>query len=353
MPKIREAVAIAIGVQQGFGQVNDFVRDATELGFAEDIGPPVVALGLFINDESLSLDFDRIEQEEPDYTGTFSKSPGTFQRVDVPLSFATNMQGGGTTTPAGTGDYDLHPAMEAQLSGLGLGTKVSGSAATVYGFPLKSYLTIKIWRGKADGTNQAEYWLLKDCTIESLAVALVPGEKSLGTWTYGVGSVEDHGLETFPSVIDYGTQSSMDPPILRGATAQIGSVLRGFLDGTLTIANDVSEYGDSNADTGIVDEADGRNVTWSGNFYVDDSDPDQDYTNLIQQGSPTEDLFFALGDTIGATLGYAQRLEFTMRNVNFTQVSYTRDAGRVVWNLAGYATHEGTPGDNEFILAGS
>lgn len=341
MAKITEQVAIAVGVQSGVEAINATVRDATEIGETES---GAQAIGIFIDDESLAFDFDRVEEEVSDYTGTFSKNAGTFQRVDVPLAFATAIQGGGDPTPETSGQWDLHIAFETLLRGLGLYSKTQGVGSTTYEPSEAEYLTIKIWRGTVA-------WVLQDCKVESLAIPLDSGSKSLGTWTFQVGSVQGQTEPGFPTLNGYGTQASLSAPILRGAACSIGGSSRSFIDGSVTISQEIAEYGDCNATTGITKESDGRQITFAGSVYADTGDPDQFYDDLVDTATPTGDMIFTLGDTVGDASNPAQAVAFTLRNMRWTQNSYDRQAGRVVWALNGYATHDGS-GDDEFVLSG-
>lgn len=344
MAKITEQVAIAVGVQAAEGTAHPATATATELDIAE---AGSAAIGLYIQDDSLSLDFDRVESENADVSGTFSKTAGGFERIDVPLAFDTNMQGGGDPTPESSGEWNVHAAIDVLLQGLGIYNPTESVGNTAY-IPENDleFLTIKIWRGTVA-------WVFKDCKVESLAVPLTPGSAAQGTWTVLVGSIDSKAVTTFPALTGsgYGTQASMAAPVLRSAACAIGGVTRGFLDGTVTITNDFAEYGDCNAATGIVNERDGRTIGFAGSVYVDSTDVDQDYEALIAEVAPTGDMLFTLGDTLGDASNPAQALKFDLKNVQWTQNSYVREAGRIVWALDGYATNDGA-GDDEFILSG-
>ncbi|GAH14074.1 unnamed protein product, partial [marine sediment metagenome] len=98
-------------------------------------------------------------------------------------------------------------------------------------------------------------------------------------------------------------------------------------------------------------EHEGRAVNFTGSVYVDSTDADQDYDALASEVPPTGELTFDLGDTLGDASNPAQALRFACQNMQFTQNTYDRQAGRVVWALTGYATNAGA-GDDEFTLSG-
>jgi hypothetical protein len=302
------------------------------------------APGILIRDESLTLDFDRLEDLGEEVTGTFTKTPGTFRSEDVgTFTFDISVRGSGQTltTPV-AGEYDLPGPIELLYEAAGLIKGTPTSSKTPYEIGDPTFNTIKVWR------RDVSYTML-DCRVASIAYALSPQGVVIATVAVSAGSVTKNASDTFPTVFDYNLQESTAPPTLKGAAAQIGSVVRGFLSGTLTVDNAFEKFPDSNAATGMATERDSRTFSWSGEWYVDTTDPDQDYTNLVRESDPTEDLFFRLGTHQSSTGEVANAIEFNMKNVNWTKVSVAHQAGRVVYNLEGYATGA-SPGDDEFWL---
>ena len=76
MAKLKEGIAIVVGKQTAEGTILASVRDATIVANIDD-GSALSAgeaLGISIRDESLALDFDRIEDLSPDQSGTFTRT---------------------------------------------------------------------------------------------------------------------------------------------------------------------------------------------------------------------------------------------------------------------------------------
>lgn len=346
MAKLTEQIAIVLGAQVALGTVNADVQAATIVANTDD-GAALSAgeaLGLLYQVDSLTLDFARLESDPEVFTGTLSKTPGDFLRSSVDsFQFDIPVKGGGKTvdgTPS-AGDYNLPEAIETLLSGIGLVRGTPTTADTPYVIDDLVYLTFKVWRGD-------QSWTLVDCIVESIEYNLTPGEVVTATVSVRVGSIIFDSTDTFPVSIDYGFQESLPSPVLKLAGAAIGAVTRGFLDGTLAITLDAEEFPDSNAAEGIVNEQSGRTVTWSGNFYVDSTDPDQDWANLIAN-PPTQDLSFLLGVHVVGPAQQVNALSFLMNAVDFTVVGFTRQANRIVYQLEGYATAAGA-GNDEFVL---
>ena len=347
MAKVTDQIAIVLGIQSGEGTVNTDVQAATIVANTDD-GSPLSAneaLGVLIRKESLKLDFERVEEPGEDFSGTYSKAVGSFLRSSVAeFSFDLTVKGGGLAldgTPS-AGDYNLPEAVEALFSSFGLvrGTPTTGDTPYAFDSTTSDFLTFKVWRGAISYTFQ-------DCKVSSMEYKFTPGEVAVVTVTVACGAVSLDSSDTFPTSIDYGVQEDTTAPVLKGAAASIGSVTRGFLEGTLTLEPAIDEFPDSNATEGVSQEQTARTISWSGNFYVDSTDLDQDYQNLIRTGS-FEDFQFTLG--VHVVTGVANALQFTMRNVNFTKVGVVEQAGRIVYALEGYATHDGA-GDDEFLLS--
>lgn len=346
MAKVTDQIAIVVGAQVAEGTVNADVQAATIVANDDD-GAGLSAneaLGILIRDESLALDFERIEEPGEDFTGTFSKSVGSFLRSSVSeFSFDVTVKGGGLAldgTPS-AGDYNLPDAFVALFSSFGLTQGTPGTGDTPYAFSgTAPFLTFKVWRGAISYT-------LQDCKVSKVEYKFTPGEVAVATFTVACGSIILDSSDTFPTSVDYGVQEDTVAPVLKAAAASIGAVTRGYLEGTLTLEPAIDEFPDSNAPEGIVNEQTGRTVSWAGNFYVDSSDTDQDYQNLIRTGS-FEDFQFTLG--VHVVTGVANALQFTMRNMNFTKVGVVEQAGRIVYALEGYATADGA-GNDEFLLS--
>lgn len=338
MTKITEQIAIVVGTQTAEGTVNANVRDATEVGVHENA---TTAVGVLTRDDSLTLDFERLEELGEDITGSLTKTAGTRLRESVTFSFDVTMKGPGTASPSAAGDFTLASGIENVFSGAGLNRGSETSTRTPYNLGSVSFLTFKVWRGLAQS------FTLVDCKT-SLSFGLEVGGSIPVTVEVVVGSVVENSSDTFPTTIDYGTQQSLAAPLLKVAGAQIGSVVRGQLDGTLDLENTFVEAPDSNAATGFVQEISERTVNYAGTFYGDDVDEDQDWQNLVQTSTPTDDIGFTLG-VPGSDP--ANSIHFNLSNMNFTKVAVSQDEhNKVAWNLEGYATASGTTQNSEFTL---
>jgi hypothetical protein len=344
--KLTEQVAIVLGVQVGLGTILASVQTATIVANTDDgaVLSANEALGILFRSDSLTLDFARLEDDPETFPGTFSKVPGSFLRSQVEaFSFDVTVKGGGKTvdgTPS-AGDYNLPEAIEAVLKGFGLNRGTPTTADTPYNLGDSSYLTFKVWRG-------AQSWTIQDCIVSQIEYKLTPSETVVATITVQPGAITFDDTDTFPTSIDYGFQTTLAAPVLKAAGAAISPTTRGFLEGTLTLALAADEFPDSNAADGLVPESSARLITWDGDFYVDSTDPDQDWVDLIATSS-FPDLSFTLGVHVVGPAQQANALGFLMNNVDFTAVKYKRTAGRIVYTLAGYATNAGA-GNDEFVL---
>lgn len=342
MAKIRDdGVLIVVGTQVAEGTINTDVRDATAVGTTEGGG---TALGLFVRRETLTLDLARLEEEVQDVIGT--RTPQAADLIEVQasaFSFDVLAKGAGTTDHDQADEYDLPDAVEVLLQGAGLLKGAATTTLTPYALGEPVFLTIKVWRDDQSFTFQ-------DCRVSSIAWAVTPKGVVPATVTIQPGIITYNNADTFPTVVDFGLQESTPSPILKGAGAAIGAVTRGFLSGTLTLENTFTPFADGNLPRGEAYEFVRRRVLWAGQFYVDSTDIDQDWTNLSLAADPTDDLVFVLGVANPGASGLANALRFTLRNVNWTAVNHAaEDSKRIVFDLAGYGTSDGA-GDDEFLL---
>lgn len=341
MAKLNDQIVVALGTQAGGeGAINATVRDATQIGTTEG---GVVALGAYIRTESLKLDLDRIEEPGQDVIGSFTKNRGFRLRSEASaLSWDYTLKGSGQTltTPV-AGEYNLTAMHEALLRGLGVLRGTPTASQTPYALGAPDFLTIKVWRG-------AQSWVFQDCKVAELALKLEPGNVVVASPTIVPGAVIHRPADTFPTVISFGLNETTPPPVLQSAAAQIGATVRGFLEGTLTIANDYEDFSDSNLPRGKSFEQVGRTVTWEGNFYVDSTNLNQDFLNLDLTAAPTEELIFQLGINTVTPGQVANALQFTMFNVNFTRQRVIEQARRIVYGLEGYASANAGAVNSEF-----
>ena len=336
MAKIIEQLAVVVGIQSAEGTVNTNVRDATEIGVHEN---STTAVGVLVKTDSLAFDFEREEELGEDIAGSFTKTEGTRLNDLGTLSFDFTLKGPGTASPSAAGDYTLVSGIENVLAGAGVNRGTESTVSTTYNVGDASFLTLKLWRGD-------ESFTLVDCKT-SLSFGVNPGGSTAVSVTVAVGSVVHNASDIFPTVVDYGTMKSLSAPLMKSAGAQIGSRVRGQIDGSVSVDNTIDDAPDSNSSTGKIKEVTERAVNYTGKFYVDSADADQDWTNLVQTSTPSEDISFVLGT---ASSDPANAIAFNLSNLNFTKVTYTDAFKKIAWDLDGYATASGTTANSEFDL---
>ncbi len=113
-------------------------------------------------------------------------------------------------------------------------------------------------------------------------------------------------------------------------------VSKGFLEGTISLDNQLETFPDSNAADGVIIELAGRSVDTSFQYWADDADSDQEYTRLTATDRSGAELDFTLG-TEGDS-AEANALRFRARAVQFTNIGSEQQGERVVWSVDGFAT---------------
>ena len=342
MAKINEDVAIGVGTQTDRDTVNSSVAGATA-GVANDTETDPQSV--LFDEDSLSLSFDRTESTEPVVAGSFTKRAGYLQRIQPAFSFTTNAMGGArTATPTDADDWNLSTAQTILYAGAGLSSVTEGDPDTTYGLGNLTYLTFKVWRGD-------QSWAFPGCFLDP-TWNFTPGEKATITWTVLCDDITFNANDPFPASLVYdgsgelGGQQTAAPPVLKGANASLVDLTRGFQNGTLSLSNESSSFPDSNATNGVVFEQTGREIRFSGDWYADDDqvdatgDPDAttaDFYNLESDVTSSTSLEFILGAASGAA-SRPTALSFAIPHYRFTANSRVDSAGKVVWNLDGYAT---------------
>lgn len=343
MAKINEDVAIVVGTQTDRDSVNSSVSGATA-GVANDTETDPQSV--LFDEDSLSLSFDRTESTEPVVSGSFTKRAGYLQRIQPAFSFTTNAMGGArTATPTDADDWNLSTAQTILYAGAGLSSVTAGDPDTTYGLGNLTYLTFKVWRGD-------QSWAFPGCFLDP-TWNFTPGEKATITWTVLCDDITFNANDTFPTSLVYdgspdpeGGQQTAAPPVLKGANASLVGLTRGFQNGTLSLSNESSSFPDSNAANGVVFEQTGREIRFSGDWYADSTqvdatgDPDAttaDFYNLESDVTSSTSLEFILGAASGAA-SRPTALSFAIPHYRFTANSRVDSAGKVVWNLDGYAT---------------
>ena len=263
-------------------QTAEGTMDATLDGISATLqgDPNATDNGLMLGDagegvakSGLTFQAERLVDEQAVISGSYSRGLGSFLRADVSrLQFVFPFGGPRRTTAATPVDNDFRPLRGVdgilQAAGLlsaawgaGVGHQVqfSGSALPCSGL-------IYLWGNRFE---------LLDCRARSLEIAFAGGQVPKCTVDLAVGRIKDPvatpiSVATSPT-LTYGAQSSVTPAVAnavgflwRGQNPSVG-----LQDITLSIGNEVSEFGDMNQANGIVQEITDRTVEASGLFYVE------------------------------------------------------------------------------------
>jgi hypothetical protein len=331
-------VAVAVGAQTGFGSPNTSVRDVVQGTGSGTAGALNLEDGIVLGDAE-SGDAESgivipsivgIHRAVSPVAASFTESADAFQRAEV-NGFAISWvhQGNGDTPAPAVGDADLSviiPGLEAILESAGL-VGVVGSAGVEQDYtPRHSgsaapgstvYSTWKIWHGTLA-------FVFTDCLVESLEFAFTPGGNCIVTANILVGTfnhVTTVGGFTFPT-LEYDVMASLAGPIVEGVGFDLYGQVRGFENLTITIANEIDKFGDSNVDvTGQRQSQLKRIISLSGTFYVESDSDDVTFLNLRSATAPTVGCFFQVG-TPGATPINAFKVE--AHNLQAKDIKYNR-----------------------------
>lgn len=357
MATTTERIAIGIGVQSDRTTVNAAVRDAVDLIVGPATGTD--ATGIFLRDsEDLDMDFERLEGDGGTFSGgteLASRVSGSFQRVDPSLSFTIDVRGNGelTGTPD-SGDFDQKEYLKRILEMAAFDGGTPSASDTVYALvSTQIFDTIKVWR-------DVESWTFVGCRA-NLSWAFTSGVKGLLTVTVVADTVLYEPADTFPPaspLLAYGTQIDA-APVLQLALAALAGDTRGFQTATLEVTYDDEDFLDSNLIDGVVTDAGRRNVTFTGDYIVDDNQTSDDFDKLSEEfdtgTAPILEMVFNCGQAAGAaTIQNAFR--FDMPNLRVTTHSKV-DSSKVVRTLAGYGVIAGSSGtgsadQQELTIAG-
>ena len=290
-------VAVAVGVQTAFGTPHTSVPGLTT--------PLTLADGCVLGDAE-SGDAESgitipnivgIYRDVAKVAGSYTESADAFQKADVTgFSIAWVMQGNGATSTPTPGEADLSviiPGLEAILESAGL-EGAAGGAGGEQDYTTRSganiYTTWKIWHGDLA-------FVFSDCLVESLTFEFIPGGFCIATANILVGTFDTTTAVdgfTFP-VIDYEEMASLAGPIVEGVAFNWHET-HGFENLTVTITNTIEKAGDSNvATTGERQAQTRRVISVNGTLYVETTDSDDHFQNLIATAAQTVDLSFQVG----------------------------------------------------------
>jgi hypothetical protein len=214
---------------------------------------------------------------------------------------------------------------------------VSTGGTTIYG-------SVKLWHGDLS-------IFLEDCIVESAAFVPEPGGNVLCTANIRIGAIPTayilDGI-AFPT-ITYGAMYDNAAPVVEDVAFTSFGKTKGFENLTVTIQNDVEEFGDSNvATTGKRLAQVRRRFLVDGTLYVNTDDSDAHVQNLISSSAPTDDLSFQVGTvaTVGLTI---EAFKIEVNNLQSKAIKYNRIGQALVCEISG-AKATGTSAGSEFQL---
>ena len=169
-------------------------------------------------------------------------------------------------------------------------------------------------------------FVFSDCIVESLTLAFTPAQSVIVTANIAVGTFDTSTTVdgfTFPT-IDYEEMASLTGPVVEGVAFTAFNQVRGFENLTITIANAVEKFGDSNVDvSGERQSQTSRIISVSGTLYSATADSDAEFANLINASAPTHDLSFQVGTAAGnAEVCNAFKIE--VNNLQAKDIKYNR-----------------------------
>jgi hypothetical protein len=228
-----------------------------------------------------------------DVAGSLSKQDDSFLRVDTQgMQISVPLKGNGATSTPLAGEAKPLVGIDALLQAAGW--EGANGAAPLYVYELGSstiYLTVKLW--VADVA-----YVYKSVACERFEMVSTPGGISVATFDLVPSSVESVTDGTAFPTFDYGTQTSLDAPVVQGVAHAFGQT-RGFNQWTLTIDNAIADIEDSNQPSGIRKEQDERTIDAAATLFVDDSDSDFDYAQLVDTAAPSDAASYQVGTIAG------------------------------------------------------
>lgn len=344
------AIGFAVGVQSAFGTPN-----ATISGLSGSLG---VSDGIVLGDAEsgdaesgiVTPTIEGFYREVADVSGSFTKSADSFLRADVnSLAITVQLKGNGATATPASGEAQPDAGIDALLQMAGM-TGANGSNADYEYTPTTGtgtiYGTIKLWIADLS-------LVFTDVLVDSAVLTFEPGDAAVVTFNLNVGthdpSTDFSDGVTFPT-FNYGTQASLAAPAIAGVNHTWGSA-RGFNTLTVTIAQNIETFGDSNvATTGQRQSQTQRLITVDGTIYVDTADSDHEYQNLTGTSAPTDDLSFQVGTANGAGAGTLNAAKVECNNLQSTSIKHNRIGTATVVELSA-AQATATTAGGEFKLS--
>lgn len=310
-------IAMAVGVQADATTVNATIRDLA--------GAPLVADetdGFILGDRESgdaasgisSPSLEAIFREVQAVAASRTERADTFQKVTATgFAVAFLMQGNGDDSgapDAGAADMaTLFPGYEAIYEMIGLiganganpiveyTSRHDGSTGGAGADGVIVHGTIKVWMGDLAV-------VFEDCVVTSAVLASTPGGNVLCTVNIQVGVIDTANIDdgiAFPT-ITYDAMEDLAAPIVEGVAFAAFGQTRGHENLTITITNEITVFGDSNASISGERQVHSRRViTVDGTLYVNATDSKAALDNLIDTSPPTDDLSFQVGTVSGAS----------------------------------------------------
>jgi hypothetical protein len=349
-----EGVALAIGVQSAFGTENTtvsgldstsatdladgFVLGDAESGTAESGITLPSNVGLFRSVAKVAA--------------SFTERADKFQKIEVNgLAISWVMQGNGSSgsVAAGFAAVDgIIPGLDAILQCAGL-EAANSTSPTVQYTPRGTtiFSTIKLFQ--AD-----QSFVFTDCLVESLDLAFTPGEVVIATANFTVGAFDaenDVGADlTFPT-LDYEEMSSLTGPTVEGVAFAAFGQTRGFESLSISIANTVEKFGDSNVETSGQRQAQTKRVvSVTGTIYCHEDDSDAALAQLISSTAPTADLSFQVGTAVTSTADTYNAFAIEVHNLQPKDIKYNRIGDDLAVELNDSKATSTTAGEEFYLI---
>ncbi len=342
-------VALAIGVQSGFGSVNSTIKALS--------GALVVGDGIILGDKSAGSAETGIQlpnhssfvREVAQVAASFTQQADDFLRELVDgLSITFPLKGNGADAGAPDEDAALPDAgIDAFWGCAGL-VGATGAADPDYKYTPRAsaeYHTVHLWHGDLD-------FILMDCLIETAQIKLSTGAAALITGNIKVGAVESRNDGVAFPTFTWGAQASLAAPVVAGVNFTAFGQVRGFEgDLDINIANAIEEFGDSNvATTGIRQAQSNRIITLDGRLYQNTSDSSAEYDALVATTAPTADITLQLGDPdVGGAETELNAALISVNNVQAKDIQFDESGEASMVELSG-AKATGTTAGSEFML---
>lgn len=289
MPEFDFEIGIAFGPQTTLGTWDDPVSGAINL---DD--------GLILGDRASGakesgIDFStaRILREKPDLGSSFTRQASDFRREGVDtFRFSFPLAGNRLTVGATPLDseFEHQQGIKALLAACGL---VGIADASGVGF---RYTPTKISGNEASASlwSSGSKYQIKDI-VGSLEIVFTPGDIAIATATL-TGLVDDLVPEAFPT-LDFEEQATISAPSVEEVAHSwgIGAVARGFQELTIRIDNNLTDFGDANAEGGFRKRQGRRTIGATGIIIGDSADIDFERNELVRTSAPTDDLTFQVG----------------------------------------------------------